>query len=179
MSTAPVPGPAGFYYADVPNRAIAFVIDYILFLVAITIIGIVAVAILGTNTAGITGPSTGSQLLQTIVGYALVAGYFMFLWTSRRATMGMTLLGLQVGHEVDGRTMDMNQAGIRVAAMFGPSFVAAVLSSLALGLGAIASLVSLVWFIALVYTTAKSPTKQGLHDQYAHTMVVKAARRVG
>ena len=30
---------------------------------------------------------------------------------------------------------------------------------------------------ALLYTTAKSPTKQGLHDQYAHTMVVKATRR--
>ena len=47
-----------------------------------------------------------------------------------------------------------------------------------LNLGVIASLVSLVWFIALVVTTAQSPTKQGLHDRYAHTMVVKAARSV-
>jgi uncharacterized RDD family membrane protein YckC len=179
MSTAPVPGPAGFFYADVPNRAIAFIIDYILFLVGITIIGVVAVAILGTNTGGITSATTGSQLLQTIVGYALVAGYFMFLWTSRRATFGMSLLGLQVGHESDGRTMDMRQAGIRIAAMFGPAFIASLLSSFALSLGSIASLVSLIWFIALVYTTAKSPTKQGLHDQYAHSMVVKAARRAG
>ena len=91
----------------------------------------------------------------------------------------MSLLGLQVGHEVDGRTLDLNQAAIRVAAMFGPAFVASLLSSFALSLSSIASLVSLIWFIALVYTTAKSPTKQGLHDQYAHTMVVKAARRAG
>jgi uncharacterized RDD family membrane protein YckC len=177
MSTTPVAGPAGFFYADVPNRAIAFIIDYILFLVGITIIGVIAVAMLGTNTGGITTASTGSSLLQTIVAYALVAGYFVFLWTSRRATFGMSLLGLQVGHEVDGRTMDLNQAGIRIAAMFGPAFVVSLLSSFALSLSAVASLVSFVWFIALVYTTAKSPTKQGLHDQYAHTMVVKAARR--
>jgi uncharacterized RDD family membrane protein YckC len=36
-----------------------------------------------------------------------------------------------------------------------------------------------VWFIVLLVTTAQSPTKQGIHDKYARTMVVKAARSVG
>ena len=40
-------------------------------------------------------------------------------------------------------------------------------------------LAAFVWFIALLVTTAQSPTKQGLHDQYAGTVVVKAARAVG
>ena len=117
-------------------------------------------AILGSNTGGVSSATTGSSLLQTIVAYALVSGYFIYLWTTRRATFGMSLLGLQVGHEVDGRTLDLNQAVIRVAAMFGPAFVASLLSSFALGLGSIASLVSLIWFVALVYTTAKSPTTE-------------------
>ncbi len=94
-----------------------------------------------------------------------------------RATVGMKLLGMQIGHEADGRTIDNNQAMVRIVAMFGPGFVAGVLSAFALGLAVIAQLVAFIWFLALLYTTAKSLTKQGLHDQYAHTMVVKATRR--
>ena len=63
--------------------------------------------------------------------------------------------------------------------MFGPAFVADILTAFALGLGVLANLVAFIWFLALLYTTAKSPTHQGLHDQYAHTMVVKSARRAG
>ena len=44
-------------------------------------------------------------------------------------------------------------------------------------LRALAYLLSFIWFIALLVTTAQSPTKQGLHDRYAKTMVVKAVRR--
>jgi uncharacterized RDD family membrane protein YckC len=33
--------------------------------------------------------------------------------------------------------------------------------------------------IFLLYTTANSPTKQGWHDVFANTMVVKAAKSVG
>jgi uncharacterized RDD family membrane protein YckC len=95
-----------------------------------------------------------------------------------RGTVGMRALGMQIGHESDGRTIDINTAALRFALLLGPGFVAGVLSSFALGLGLLASLVSLIWFIALIVTTAQSPTKQGLHDRYAHTMVVKAARAV-
>jgi N-acetyl-gamma-glutamylphosphate reductase len=45
--------------------------------------------------------------------------------------------------------------------------------------GALLLLASLIWTIALLVTTAQSPTKQGLHDQFAKTVVVKAARAVG
>ena len=39
--------------------------------------------------------------------------------------------------------------------------------------------IAIGWPIYLLMTTAQSPTKQGLHDIFAHTMVVKAARAVG
>ena len=35
------------------------------------------------------------------------------------------------------------------------------------------------WFIFLLVTTAQSPTKQGWHDKFANTQVVKAAKTVG
>jgi uncharacterized RDD family membrane protein YckC len=122
--------------------------------------------------------TTASVFVQQILGYAIGAAYFIYTWTAMRGTIGMKALGMQIGNESDGSTISLNTAVIRYAIMFGPGFVAGIVSSLSLNLGLIASLVSLVWFIALVVTTAQSPTKQGLHDRYAHTMVVKAARSV-
>jgi uncharacterized RDD family membrane protein YckC len=178
MDRTPVAGPAGFYYADVPNRAIAFIIDYIIFFVVLLIVGIITVAVLGTSIGTIQLQTTASVFVQQILGYAIGAAYFIYTWTAMRGTIGMKALGMQIGNESDGSTITLNTAVIRYAIMFGPGFVAGIVSSISLNLGVIASLVSLIWFIALVVTTAQSPTKQGLHDRYAHTMVVKAARSV-
>ncbi len=35
----------------------------------------------------------------------------------------------------------------------------------------------LVWLLLLLYGMAQSPTKQGLHDRLAHSIVVRARRR--
>ncbi len=180
-STTPVAGPAGFVYGDVPNRAIAYIIDFVVLFIIGAIIGGIILAILGDKaTVGngtVTTLNSTASLVSTVLYYAIIAAYFLFCWTSMRATVGMRLLGMQIGHEVDGRTIDTNQAIIRIAAMFGPGFVASLAAAFALSLAGILGLIEFVWFLVLLYTTAKSPTKQGLHDQYAHTMVVKAARR--
>lgn len=176
-STAPTPGPAGFVYADVPNRAIAWIIDYVVLLVISVVIGIVVIGILGDRVADVQLQTTPSVLVASIVGFLVQAGYLIYTWTALRGTVGMKLLGMQVGHEMDGRNLDMNQAIIRVLALLGPGLVANLLSAFSLGLTTAASVVSIVWFFVLLYTTAQSPTKQGIHDKWAHSMVVKAARR--
>jgi len=176
-STVPVAGPAGYVYGDVPNRSIAYIIDAIIIGIVRLILSAVTIAIFGSNVANLQSPSTLSVLVFAVLWYGIVVAYFWYMWTKNRATVGMRLLGMQIGHEVDGRTIDNNQAMIRIGAMFGPWFVADLLSAFLLGVGVLANLVAFVWFLALLYTTAKSPTHQGLHDQYAHTMVVKAARR--
>jgi uncharacterized RDD family membrane protein YckC len=43
--------------------------------------------------------------------------------------------------------------------------------------GLVAGVIGLIWLLVLLYTTAQSPTKQGLHDRVARTVLVKAARR--
>lgn len=177
-STVPVAGPAGYFYADVPNRAIAFIIDYIIFFIVYFIVGAIAVTIFGANLGIIQVQTTTSVLVQQVLAYGAAAAYFIYTWVAMRGTVGMRLLGMQIGHEADGRTLTYQQAAMRFALLFGPGFVAGLVSSFALSLGLIASLVSFIWFIALLVTTAQSPTKQGLHDRYAHTMVVKAARAV-
>jgi uncharacterized RDD family membrane protein YckC len=175
-----VAGPAGFVYADVPNRAIAYIIDAIL-------VGIVA-GIIGGILAAV-GLSTGSfatgtlvftvnyvgLIVSAIVGALISAGYFIYTWTSMRGTLGMKVLGMQIGNAGDGVTLTTEQAARRWLVIALPGILAQVLFVLP-ALGALLGLVALGWFIYLLWTTYSSPTKQGFHDKFANTMVVKAVR---
>ena len=44
-------------------------------------------------------------------------------------------------------------------------------------IGLILGALGVAWMLLLLYTMAQSATKQGLHDRYAKTIVVKARRR--
>jgi uncharacterized RDD family membrane protein YckC len=181
-AAAPPAPPADFVYADVPNRAIAYIIDAIL----IGIIGFIAQAILGM--VGIVPATINSDLTVTTdpvaalivaaVNLVIGAGYFIYTWTRMRATIGMQALGMQVGNAGDGATLTTDQAIRRWLAISAPGILAQVLLPLGT-IGWVVALMAFAWFIFLVYTTASSPTKQGWHDVFANTMVVKAAKRVG
>lgn len=183
--SAPPPvtaGPSGFVYADVPNRAIAYIIDTIL--VGI-VIGIVGGILGGIGLASVTISPTldvsinfVGLIVSTIVGAAISAAYFVYTWTSMRGTLGMKVLNMQIGNAVDGKTLTMDQAVRRWLVIALPALLAQVLLVLP-AIGFLLFLVAFGWFIYLVWTTAKSPTKQGFHDVFANTMVVKAARSAG
>ena len=125
-------GPAGFVYADVPNRAIAYIIDSIL-------VGILA-AIVGAILAAI-GLSTGSfeegtlkfnvnvvgVIVSAIVGAAISAGYFIYTWTRMRGTLGMRVLNMQIGNAGDGKTMTTDQGVRRWLVIALPGILAQVL----------------------------------------------------
>jgi len=186
-STAPVAGPAGLYYADVPNRAIAYIIDAILLAIINAIVGAVLAAIgLNSFTVDLNATSIGGLLvynpivglIQAVIFTAISGAYFIYTWTTMRGSVGQKVLGMQVGNAADGKTLTMEQAVKRWLALGAPFGIAQALNPLP-GLGIIIALAALVWVIALLVTTAQSPTKQGLHDRYANTVVVKAARAVG
>jgi len=174
---ATLPGIPGFVYADVPNRFIALIIDAIVMGVVFLVIAL-ALAAIGLS-AGVT--ATGADAVATLVFAAisivLGAAYFIYTWTSMRASVGMRVLGMQVGNAFDGKTLTMEQATKRWIALWGPSTLSQALAGLS-GIGQLVSLVVLLYLIYLLYTTSKSPTKQGFHDVYANTVVVKAARAV-
>jgi uncharacterized RDD family membrane protein YckC len=190
-STAPTPGPAGLFYADVPNRIIAYIIDAIIVGVVNLVISIVLFGVLGSPTKVVSVPDATqflgvrfetqtnfvSYVVFAIVGLAISAGYFIYMWTAMRGTLGMKMLGMQVGNQTDGATITMDQGIRRWLALGGIFALAQTLNGFP-GLGILIALASLIWTIALLVTTAQSPTKQGLHDQFAGTMVVKAARSV-
>lgn len=182
-SSAPTPGPAGFFYADVPNRIFAYIIDAIIIaivnLVIIAIIGAVLGSAVNTNINSVNfgAVNYATVLVAGVIGIVVNAGYFIYTWTRMRGTVGMKALGMQVGTETDGATLTTNQAVTRWLLLGGVFSIAQLFNPLPL-LGLLLALLALVWVIILLVTTAQSPTKQGLHDRYAHTMVVKAARQV-
>jgi uncharacterized RDD family membrane protein YckC len=182
-STAPQPGPAGFFYADLPNRIIAYIIDIIILAVAGIVVGIVLgtiglnIVTIDLNSAGVVSYNYIAALVYGVIGLAISAGYFIYTWTSMRATIGMRVLGMQIGNAADGATLTMDQAIRRWLAVGGWVSIVQFLNPLPL-IGVVIGLLAFLYVIYLLYTTASSPTKQGFHDVFAHTMVVKAARAV-
>jgi uncharacterized RDD family membrane protein YckC len=181
-----VAGPAGYFYADVPNRIIAFIIDSIILAIIGFIVGIVtgflpsAVEVNpnATNFGDFVRLNPVGALIDAILGLLVSGLYFVYTWTKLRGSPGMKVLGMQVGNASDGRSISINQAIIRFLVLFGPSSVANALF-FAPSIGFLLGLLSFIWLIVLLVTTAQSPTKQGLHDRYAQTVVVKAGRSVG
>jgi uncharacterized RDD family membrane protein YckC len=187
-----VPGQAGLFYADVPNRIFALILDAILVGIIGFIVSVIIWAIIGTptNVTTVQDPSAPlgiridtstnwlSVIVSAIIGVAISAGYYIYTWTRMRGTLGQKALGMQVGNAFDGATLTTEQAVKRWLALGGIFALAQFLNPLPL-LGLLIGLISLIWVIALLYTTATSPTKQGLHDKYANSVVVKAARSVG
>jgi uncharacterized RDD family membrane protein YckC len=185
QGTPPVAGPMGLIYGDVLNRSIAYIIDAI-------IIGIIT-AILSAVVGAIFGPVISFDSLNSLfsggnvnwlvviidfaIGLAVSVAYFVYLWTSQRATLGMRVMSLQVGNETNGATLGRDQALMRWALLFGPAALSQAFWPVPL-LGMILGLASFVWFLVLLFTTWSSPTKQGIHDKTAHTMVVKSVRTV-
>lgn len=181
-STARTPGPAGLLYADVPNRVTALILDIIL----LSVIGFVLAWLFGglVSRPGAIDAAGGELdivaflvvlVLQLVVSFV----YFGGSWTLLGATPAMRLLGLRIGGEADGSTVSWRQSLIRWLFLGLP----ALLSSLAVyvpnAIGLILGGLGVVWMVALLYTMAQSPTKQGLHDRYAGTIVIKRRRSAG
>jgi uncharacterized RDD family membrane protein YckC len=179
-----VPGAAGFVYADVPNRIFALILDGIVLGLISLVLGII-LATVGLRTGGISisGGEVSvnfnpvATLIYGILGLVINGAYFIWSWTRQRATLGMRVLGMQVGNAFDGKTLTTDQALRRAIALWGPGTLAQFFNGLP-AIGSILGLLAILWGLYLLYTTANSPTKQGFHDKFANSVVVKASRSV-
>jgi uncharacterized RDD family membrane protein YckC len=173
-----VPGAAGFVYGDVLYRVIAIIIDFIILAIVNGIVQIILSTIGLTPysvTVGGFSVNVIGFLIYLVVGIAISFFYFTWMWRNRRATIGMQVLGMQVGNANDGKTLTSDQAMRRWLALFGPSTLSQLLFGFSI-IGGLVGLAAFAWVIFLLWTTWQSPTKQGWHDVFANTMVVKAAR---
>jgi uncharacterized RDD family membrane protein YckC len=164
--TAPPPPPAGgelqdtgiglTRYGGLGKRFLARLIDGLLVGIPISIILAVLPGIpLGGFVAGIVSAAAGF-------------GYFVYLETTKGATIGKQLLSLRVTEEV-GTSPISSDASMRRNAWM----LIGALSGIPV-IGALASLASLVIVIAIAVTLNGDDRKQGLHDRMGGTLVVEA-----
>ena len=170
VAAGPAPGVA---YADLTTRIIAYIIDSILLGVVTLIVAFaVGVAVLGALLAG--GAILAFIGLMVVAAVALFASavYFVYTWTTMRASPGQKMLNLETVNQADGATLTRDQAIRRWAFLFGPQTVAGV-GQIVLGatsiafLGSLLSLLSFLYVIYLLYTASQSAKRQGFHDVQA------------
>jgi uncharacterized RDD family membrane protein YckC len=170
---AEVPGAPGLAFADVASRVVAFLIDALI----VGLVGAILVVALGfgeridTETASYVWVSGwAANIAFALLGFA----YFAFFWSGgRRATIGQRVLDIQVGNAFDGRPLTLGQAARRWLG-YG-SFLGFL--AIVPGLRELASLAQLAWMVVLLASTARSPMKQGLHDRFANSALVRPANR--
>jgi uncharacterized RDD family membrane protein YckC len=173
-----VPGALGLVYAGAIPRAAAWLVDSFLLGIIVSIISIpfAATAAIGFDPTNGTVDSwtqlTVRSGIAAVIAIVVEAVYFIGFWmSSGRATLGMRLFNLQVGNFADGTKLRTEQAAKRWFA-YGSWAGLAGLVPIA---GAFVGLLQLAWTLVLLVTTASSPTKQGLHDRFAETAVVRPA----
>jgi len=172
-----VPGAPGLSFADTVSRLIAFVIDGFL----VGILGSILAAVLGFGTTRTFQSGTTSGASVSVEGAAFAVPfvflgflYFVFFWTGgRRATLGQQIFKLQVGNAFDGQPLTLTQA---VKRWLGLGLFLSLFAAVPVVYG-LASLAQFVWVIVLLVTTVRSPTKQGLHDRFANSAVVRPSNQ--
>jgi uncharacterized RDD family membrane protein YckC len=173
-----VSGPAGVAVADLPDRIIAAVIDFIILGVIGFIAGAIIHPILGEDIfGGIFGvatvrvPSLVSSLVVALIMAGVSAGYFIYMWLRMGgATIGMRVMKLSVRDATSGGPISQNQAIRRWAFLAGPWALSWFYSW---GIGFLISILVLVYYVYLLVSAAQSSTRQGLHDKQANTVVAK------
>jgi uncharacterized RDD family membrane protein YckC len=166
---AEVPGAPGLRFADTTSRFVAYLIDlFILGIIGSIVAGLLSPGVRSATTSGGTASATNAAFY--IVLTILSFGYFVLFWTGgRRATPGQRVFKLQVGNAFDGAGLTTTQAVSRWLVLGNILLLFAIVP----GLAGLASLAQLVWEIALLVTTVRSPTKQGLHDKFANSAMVR------
>jgi uncharacterized RDD family membrane protein YckC len=173
MPPPPVPNLASF-----GRRFGGFLIDVI----GVGIVGLiiaVALNLPGTTTTvdSANGASTSAVLANSGWSSLLIAGlsacYFIGMWISSGATIGQRMLGLHVYTATGPQNLPIDRAAIRWFLLYGVADLVGAISIVAPETTGLVGLVQLGWIIALAVTTYQSPTKQGVHDRYAGSVVVK------
>jgi uncharacterized RDD family membrane protein YckC len=163
-----VPGAQGLQYGRTLDRVMAYLLDG--FIVAVPVL-IIAV-LLGSGLA-LGGLRAGGQaLIVGIVGAGIHLLYFVSFWTgSGGATPGMRLMKLQMGDAQTGATPTVQQGLTRWLALGGIFQILGLVPPLL----SLSALLTFVWELVLLATTASSATKQGVHDRIANTALVQPA----
>ncbi len=171
-------GPAGVALADIPDRAIAYVIDAIIIGIVGYIITIITTSVLGDNLfGGILGlnvrvPSLVSSIVAVVLLLIVSGAYYIYMWSRMGgATVGMKVMKISVRDSSSGAPVSQG-AAINRWLLVGAPFALYPLYQWSF-IGWLVGLLVLGYLIYLLVTIAQSATRQGFHDTYAKTIVAK------
>ena len=112
---------------------------------------------------GHTGGTTDKA--EAIPGYNTAPDFETFKSIELGWTPGMRLLGIRIGQESDGRLVSRRQGLVRWLLLGLPALLVSLAVYVPNAIGLILGALGAVWLLALLYTMAQSPSKQGLHDR--------------
>lgn len=172
--------PGGLVVAGMGRRIGAYIVDEII----LTVVGFAFLSVLGSMGIWYSKvPANGDALSATynypvVVAYmafglAVSAAYWVFSWSAMRASLGMRMVGLQIGDATTGNNLTTAQAVRRWIALGAPFALAQIVQPITVVYYAI-SIVELIWIVALLVSTVNHPLRRGIHDRYAGSLIVQA-----
>ena len=178
--------PQGFVLAGIFPRLVAYLIDTVLSALVPTLLALVLIdygPILrdieravaqgqtGVPTTPTVFPLTLEVVLTTLISTAFSYLYFVGFWTSGgQATPGMRGLRMRVVDVVGGTTMSLTDATKRWIGLGAPLGLLALIGPLQ----SVAGLIQFAVSLLLLITAATDDRKQGLHDRWANSVVIRA-----
>ena len=183
---AAAPGREGYVIAGVGGRIVAYLIDAVLVGTVPMILSLILVDYAGlfeqirrsmatgqTGQAAIVVPMTLDLILLAFIGVAIQYLYFVGFWTGgSRATPGMRGLRMQVVDARSGRPLSIGQATRRWAALGTPL----TLLTMVPVLQSLTGLLQLGLVIVIFFTIVANDRKQGFHDRWANSLVIRDVR---
>ena len=178
----PSPTSTDQFYADVPNRAVAFVIDLVI-VTAVIFAGAIVVSVAFGPVVRF-HPGARSHRVEVIESRAAIdavlsivvsAVYFAGSWVRWGATAGQRLLAMRV-RPVAGDHRSARNAVLRWLVLVAPLSVIGLLGGANAVAGTVALIAGVVWYAIVVVTTARDGHKRGLHDRLAGSVVTKAGQ---
>jgi uncharacterized RDD family membrane protein YckC len=166
-------GPAGLRIAGRRRRVAGFLLDVL----ALTLAGFAYWSLVQGLAGDPLVAGSAADVAGTIGFMGLSLAYWVVLWVRAGGTLGQRLLGMRVVDAATGERIAW-QPAIRRWLLFEGVTNLLLVASLLLPAGAtlpglILDLGAVGWPLLLLATTVASPTRQGLHDRYARTLVVR------
>lgn len=180
------PGREGYVIAGVGARLVAYFLDAIIISIIPTILTLFVIdygamfqqAIDARAATGAATPTdfvmtvTPELMLVTLIGLAIQFLYFVGFWTSGgKATPGMRGLRMQVVDAATGSTLSLTAATKRFIALGAPLSLLILVPALQSAAGIAQFALSLFLF----FTTITNDRRQGLHDKWANSLVIRSA----
>ena len=166
--------PPGLIFSDTPSRIWALLLDGFV----VGTINAVIFPLVGLDYTAVgygSFPDRAVYVIATLVGALVTAVYLVWFWSGgRRATPGQRAFGIQVANAFDGQPLTVSQA---VRRYVGLGYWVVLPIVLPYRFAAIFGVVAMaLWYLVLLVSTIISPTKQGIHDWFGRSAVVRPAR---